>query len=401
MTFKKILKNSFIYIISALGAIGTGLQNYMASIALINNLATGHTAFALCQGLAIGLGGICSGLVNFFINKELLKNFWKRINGKYHQPQPTLTDWQTFKKWFGCAVFIATGILFGMTAFAFGPIGPLAAISIAAGFFVACIMIIQELETWLESFDAKSEDTLNAEQETPSSAGKITGHIIALGNVIALSLLFAFGLGTFFICIGMPALPAIILSFGIAFTAGAFTEFYFYNYFISSFCEKIQTKWQAFWMSNHSPLGLTISAINAVVNGVLSYVGIMSAVSLLTAASIAIPPVGIIIAIAAIVSTFAAAASFLLAIDFWKRNNTSSTSDENKIKQSTTVEMLTVTQATLKKETKPLLNPGKPYTPSNTSTYKNKNTDHTTLFPKPKNINKNHAKSPSPAPVLL
>ena len=326
MAMPPMLKKSISYLVSFLGAAGTALQNYMAVAALIKDLlnasfAASKAGLGIIHGVAIGLGALCSGLVNFFINLELLESFWLRITTK---PIPKLKGWKKFQYWAGCIVFVVTGILFGLTAFAFGPIGALAAISIAAGIFVAIIMTIQELETWLMSFDPKENEAETNVEPAPSSpnAGKIMGHVIALGNVLALSLLFAFGLATFLISIvGLPALPAVLIGFGFAFSFGAFTEFYFYNYFISSFCEKLQTMWIEFWNSKNSPLGLVASTINALVNGVLAYVGIMAITTLLTAASIALPPVGIIIAIAATAAVFAGLASFFLAIDFWKQKN--------------------------------------------------------------------------------
>ena len=142
--------------------------------------------------------------MNFFVNVDLLESFIERLFGKPNpeKPKPKLTAWQTFWLWLGSGVFIATGLLFGLTAIAFGSIGALAAISIAAGIFVAAIMIIQELETWLQSFDDEKENAKSIKQiinewVASLTKDKLLGVAIAVGNVLALSLLFTFGLASF------------------------------------------------------------------------------------------------------------------------------------------------------------------------------------------------------------
>lgn len=331
---KRSPKKIGIYIVSVLGAAGTGLQNYMAVATLIKSMMT--SAFAVSKagvgiihGLALSLGGICSGVANVCINIELLENFVERITQK---PRPKLVGWQRFRYWFGSGVFIFTGVLFGLTAFAFGPIGPLAALGIAAGVFVAAIMAIQELETWLESFDNQKEGNKKSlkdifkEWKASLTKSKCLGIAIAVGNVVALSLLFTMGLGSFLMGVGVPALPAIITAFTFAFTGGAFTEFYFYNRFLSSFCNNIKENWQKFWQAKHPLIGLVCGAVNALVNGVLSYVGIMMITGLLVTAGIAVPPLGVVIAVAASVAVCAGLASFILGIDFWIRNSEKLTS---------------------------------------------------------------------------
>lgn len=329
MKIAKIIKKAVIYVVSGLGAAGSALQSYMALIDLIKTLAGGffsatQSSLVFMHGIAVGFGGICGGLINFFINVELLKSFYKRIIGK--KPMPELEGSQKFQYWFGSAVFIITGILFGLTAFAFGPVGALAAIAIAAGIFVAAIMMIQELETWLESFDDPQENAKSLIQKlnewyaslTPS---KVMGIVIAIGNVVALSLLFTLGMTAFLSGVGVAALPALIIGLAVGFTGGAFTEFYFYNKFLSDFCDKVAQKWDEFCASRYSALGFVMSAINACVFGASCYVGITMVAGLLTAASIALPPLGVIIAIAAAAAVFAAAASFVLGLSFWTRNS--------------------------------------------------------------------------------
>jgi len=330
---KAMVKSIAVYTISALGALGSALQNYVAVAALLNSLMNGvfaatKASLSLVHGLALFLGGFCSGLVNFCVNVDLLESFTERLFGTPdpEKPKAKLTAWQTFWMGLGSGVFIATGILFGLTAVAFGAMGVLAGLSVAAGVFVAAIMVIQELETWLQSFDNEKENAKSIKQifqewKASLTKGKILGVIIAVGNVLALSLLFTFGLASFLIGVGVPALPAVIAGFAVAFTGGAFTEFFFYNRFLSNFCQKINENWQAFWQSKYAGFGLVTSGINAVVNGVLGYVGITTMTSILVAAGIAIPPVGVVIAIGVVGGVFAALASFVLCLEFWKSNS--------------------------------------------------------------------------------
>lgn len=316
------------YAVSLLGAAGTGLQNYVAVFALIKSMATGVTALTktslgLMHGVAILLGGVCSGLVNFFINVDLLENFMKRLTKK---SMPKLSGWRKFSYWAGIAVFVTTGVLFGLTAFAFGSIGVLGAVSVVAGVFVALIMMIQELETWLERFDNPEVKKGSWWQQTKEwvrslNKGKVFGIVIAMGNVLGLSLLFALGLTSFLTGVGVAAWPATIIGLTVAFTGGAFTEFYFYNRFLLSFCSKLHDNWQRFLASKYSPLGLVCGVINALVNGALSYVGISMLVPLLAAAGLAVPPVGVVIAVAVAASACVALASFILGMDFWERNS--------------------------------------------------------------------------------
>jgi hypothetical protein len=331
---KAALKKIGVYVVSGLGALGTALQNYVAVAQLASSLmsstfAVTKAGVGIIQSIAIAFGGVCSGIVNFFVNVGLLEDFINRLFGEPdpEKPKPKLTPGQKFWLVLGSIVFIATGILFGLTALAFGSIGVMAAISVAAGIFVSAIMIIQELETWFQSFDdakenAKSIKQIAKEWFASLTKEKLMGVVIAIGNVLALSLLFTFGLASFLISIvGVPAFPAVIAAFTVAFTGGAFTEFFFYNKFLSNFCGQLKKNWNEFWASKYSPLGLVTSSINAIVNGVLSYVGITAMTGLLVAAGIAVPPVGVVIAIAAVAAVFAGLASFVLCLDFWKSNS--------------------------------------------------------------------------------
>jgi hypothetical protein len=323
------LKQLSVKILSLLGAAGTALQSYMAVAGFIQGLL--HVAFAasragigLTHGLAAVLGGFCTGIINFSINTELLDSFIHRI---LHKPSPELSGWQKFRYWLGCGVFILTGILFGLTAIAFGPTGPLAIVSLTAGIFVAIIMMVQELETWLESFDnpdnlpKKSLKELFYEWKNSLNNGKLLGFVISIGNVVALSLLFTVGLCTFFTGMGVAALPAVAISFGLAYTCGAFTEFYFYNRFLSAYCDKFSDNWKKLMEGPYPYLGIACAATNAVVNGILAYVGVMMIISLLAAASLAVPPLTVMIGIAATLAVFAGAASGILGMNFWLKKS--------------------------------------------------------------------------------
>ncbi len=319
MKKREIIKKSAIYCLSILSAAGSGLQNTMAIFSLIK---TGpKLILGVLHGLGIAFGGVCGGLVNLCVNVDLLESFFERITKK---KRPTLHGWKRFQYWFGSGVFIVTGVLFGLTAVALGPVGALAAIGIIAGIFVAGLMIIQELETWLESFDDPEQNKKSIKQvfkewKASLTRGKILGIVIAIGNVLALSLLFTLGLVTFMTGVGVPILPALIASATVAFTGGTFTEFYFYSGFLSNFCSKLKENFKKFWQSKYSPLGLLACSINAIVNGVLSYVGISMVVGLLVTAGMAMPPVGVIIAVAATLAVFAAGASFILGLSFWEK----------------------------------------------------------------------------------
>lgn len=326
MAFKEIMG---LRVISFLGALGTGLQNYMGVASFIQGMmslsyAATEAGRGIIHGVATMLGGFCSTLVNYCMNIGLLEDFYERITKK---PKPkNLKGWKKFRYYAGAGVFIGTGILFGLTAIAFGPIGPLAVISIIAGIFVSIIMIIQEVETWLKSFDNEADirkplSQIFKEWKNSLTQGKVVGLTISIGNVIALSLLFTIGLSTFFMSVGVAALPALITSFAIAFTGGAFTEFYFYHSFLSKFCDEFKKNWKEFKKVPYPVLGFACVATNALVNGILAYTGIFMLSSLFAAASVAAPPLGILIAVAVVTGLFAGSASFILGLDFWKDNS--------------------------------------------------------------------------------
>jgi len=316
------------WIIGGAGAVGTGLQNFLAFFSFLSEL--GKLSTQAIQGIAIALGGGMGGLVNLWMNIDLLKDFFKRLTGE--KLQPKLSGWKKFRYYAVSLVFITTGILFGMTAFAFGGVGVLASIGVAAGVLVAVIMMIQELETWLASFDEENQQTSLKEIFTKwwnnLSPARATALVISVGNVLALSLLFALGVTSFLTMLGVPLFPAIVASIVVSFTAGAFTEFYFYNSFLAEFCEKIAEQWKLFKALSFYKkiLGILAVTINAAVNGILCYAGIALFNTLLASAVMSPVPLAVIITI----SAFAGMASFILGAKFWIKALTPETKKTDK-----------------------------------------------------------------------
>lgn len=314
-------------VLASLGALGIALQNYPAVVFFLNGLAQGILPASSwlnwgVQITALGAGGLCSGMVNYWMNVELLEGFFQRMTSdeEYQYKRLQLTAWQQIQYFGGIFVFVVTGILFGLMAFTFAMEGPLAMLSIAAGLFVAGIMTIQEVETWLGSYDNK--DTATEELLTQNQwIGKWVGHIIAAGNVLALSLLFTLSLAQGLIALQMAALPALIIGATVAFTFGAFTEYYFYNFYLAQFCKNFDKNWTQMLAVPHAWLGFVCVSINAFVNTALTYAGVELLTGLLLAAHVTLPPLAIITALAAISALFAGSASFILGLDFWIRQN--------------------------------------------------------------------------------
>ncbi|MBP6918195.1 MAG: hypothetical protein KBB94_04725 [Legionellaceae bacterium] len=334
-------------IISGLGAVGIALQNYPAVVIFINSLTkniipVSQVSTALIHTSALTTGGIASGMVNFWMNVELLDGFFKRMtekndegNYKYIREYQKLTAWEQLQYFSGIAVFVVTGILFGLMAFAFAMEGPLALLSVVAGVLVAGIMTIQEVETWLQSYDKlfQSRDPKNQEvmqedgEETSLDhwqlVGKYCGHLIAAGNVLALSLLFTLGLTQSLMILQIALLPALITGFTIAFTFGAFTEYFFYNAYLADFCKDFGKNWEKMLAIKHAWAGIACISTNALVNAALTYAGVELLTGVLVAASITLPPVAAITALAAISAFFGGTASFILGTAFWIRQNES------------------------------------------------------------------------------
>ncbi|HVE44215.1 MAG TPA: hypothetical protein VNC84_03660 [Gammaproteobacteria bacterium] len=337
-SYSEYIKNTGIYLLSLLGAMAVGFQNYLALMDLIKKLSTISVALSkawllILHGTAVFLG-ICSTTANFCFNIDLLEGFVERFFPKDEtkkKKRRKLSAWEEILYWVGIGAFVITGIMFGLTAFAFGMTGPIAILGIIAGVFQAILMTIQEVETWLRAFDDDGKNNIKKKKKSlwqtfvdwsnSLTLGKFAGYVICVGNVLALSLLFAFGLATFLITVSVPLVPAVITGFAFALTFGTFTEFFFYNTFLSKFCNKFSENIEKFWDSTYSPLGLFACAINGIVNAGLSYAGIMLLVGLVATTGIAMPPIAAIITVSMIASVFAGAASFILGIDFWTANS--------------------------------------------------------------------------------
>lgn len=258
--------------------------------------------------------------------KKILK---KTADSNHTKPAaPVLDTVDTIKYWLGTLVFVATGIIFGLTAFAVAATGPLAILAILTGIFLAWIIVAQEVETWLASFDNEEENkkTMLArlkEWWQELTTEKAIGLLIAIVNVIALNLLFTAGVVSFLTLswIGTPVLPALIIGLCLSFTCGTFTELFFYKTFLPDFCGKWKEKLHNFWQAKFSPLGLFVSLANAFANGALVCFGIKTlAILFATAIGIAAPPVGIVIAACVLLGVAAGLASFILGLAFWTGN---------------------------------------------------------------------------------
>ncbi len=321
-------KKTTSYIVSVLGAAGTALQNYIAVELFLRGIVSGFTSISrllsgVLHAVSIGVGGVCSGTVNYFINVDLLDGFLERITSKKSGPE--LSGWRKFTYYGGIFVFAVTGVLFGMTAFTFSMATPLSVLALASGVFVAMIMTIQEIETWLQGFDDPESDgkeslyALFLKWKSTLTWGKACGHIIAAGNVLALSLLFTLGLAEVLMAMSVAAFPAFVIGLSVAFTFGAFTEFYFYNFFLAKFCHQFKANWEGMQASSHAVFGMICISTNAFVNAALTYSGVGLLSGALAVAGIALPPAWVITALSVVSAIFAGGASFILGMDFWIR----------------------------------------------------------------------------------
>lgn len=315
---------SYSQLFSGLAALGVALQNYQAVSLFLNSLAVGLSASRALnwsiQVMALVTGGLCSGMVNFWMNIELLEGFYARMTSKEDRQYTKLSVWEKVQYFAGIIVFVVTGVLFGLMAFTFSMEGPLALLSLMIGLFVAGIMTIQEVETWLSSYDEQAE-TSNEALTWGQTVGKWTGHMIALGNVLALSLLFTLSLTEGLMALNVAIVPALLIGFSVAFTFGSFTEYYFYNFYLASFCQNFSDKLTQMLSAPNVGFGVLCVSINAFVNGALAYSGVNMLAILLVAANIALPPLAVMTALAVVSAIFAASASLILGLDFWVRQN--------------------------------------------------------------------------------
>ncbi|MDF1677449.1 MAG: hypothetical protein P1U32_02000 [Legionellaceae bacterium] len=318
-------EQGYSYLLSALGAAGVALQNYQAVELFAKGvIPLSQWSYTLTQAIALGAGGLCSGMVNFWMNMDLLEDFFKRMKSDKSCRYKQLKPWEKVQYFGGIFIFSVTGVLFGLTAFTFAMTGPLAMLSVAAGIFVAAIMTIQEIETWLSSYDEtekKEKETLTLLQQ----AGKWCGHLIAMGNVVALSLLFTLSLAEGLMLLQVAALPALITGFLVAFSFGAFTEYYFYNFYLSEFCKNFGDKWQEMMAAPNAMIGILCVFTNAFVNAALTYSAHGLFTTLLVAAHVVLPPAAVMTTLFAVSAFFAGSASLILGMDFWIKKGASHT----------------------------------------------------------------------------
>lgn len=323
---KKDSKNSmfpsYAEILAAAGAFGCAVQNYQGVAECMTTLLANQLSSLSIQAIALGAGGLCSGLTNYWMNKALLEDFFKRMTdkGPSQVEKYGLTGWKKIQYYLGIAIFIISGILFGLVALTFALQSPLALAGIAVGFLVTTIMTIQEVETWLSSYD--QEKSLDKTPLTSSQkTGKWIGHIMAIGNVIALSLLFTLSLSQSLMLLNVGVVPALIIGFAISFSIGAFTEYFFYNFYLSDFCKSFGDNMKAMNECDNAKAGYFCVITNALVNAALTYVGITLLASVIIGANIFCPPMILITISAALSALFAGSASFTLGVGFWLSQN--------------------------------------------------------------------------------
>ncbi len=320
-------EQGYSYLLSALGAAGVALQNYQAvELFVKGTIPLSQWSYTLTQAIALSAGGLCSGMVNFWMNIDLLEGFFKRMKSDKPYRYKQLKPWEKVQYFGGIFIFSVTGVLFGLTAFTFAMTGPLAMLSVAAGIFVAAIMTIQEIETWLSSYDQteqQKKETLTALQQI----GKWCGHLIAVGNVVALSLLFTLSLAEGLMLFQVAALPALVTGFLVAFSFGAFTEYYFYNVYLSEFCKNFGEKWLEMMAMPNALVGLLCVLTNAFVNAALTYSAHGLFTALLVATNVMLPPVAAITALFAVSAFFAGSASLVLGMDFWIKKGANTTAE--------------------------------------------------------------------------
>lgn len=319
--------------LAGLAAMGVALQNYQAVAMSLNGLANSIIPASRwldwsIQFTALTTGGIGSGMVNFYMNVNLLDDFFKRIKSNEPYQYTRLNLWEKIQYFSGIFVFIVTGILFGLLAFTFAMEGPLAILSIAAGLCVAVIMTIQELETWFSSWDPVTNPVVAAPLSFFQIIGKWLGHLIAAGNVLALSLLFTLSMAQGLMALQMAAFPALMIGLVVAFTFGAFTEYYFYNFYLSNFCKDLGKNLSKMMQTPNAGFGLICVTVNALVNGALTFAGVELLTGVLISANITIPPLVAVTALALVCAVFAGSASLILGLDFWIRQNHSAVQND-------------------------------------------------------------------------
>jgi len=138
-----------------------------------------------------------------------------------------------------------------------------------------------------------------------------------LNKNLALSLLFTLSLAEALIALQVAAIPALIAGFLVSFTFGAFTEYYFYNFYLADFCKDFGENWNLMMAAPYALVGLLSVSTNALVNAALTYSALGLLTVLLVTAGVVLPPVWVITALSLTSAFFAGAASVVLGMDFW------------------------------------------------------------------------------------
>ncbi|HVE44209.1 MAG TPA: hypothetical protein VNC84_03630 [Gammaproteobacteria bacterium] len=320
------IKNIGIYSLSFLGGAAIGLQSCLALFDLIQKLlsigvALSKAVLALLYGTAILFGGVCSCIANFFLNVELLEGFAERFTTKSMRP---LSTWEKIICALGTIAFVIVGVMFTLTVFAFDSTGVIGILGIIAGAFLAILSIPQQVEVWLDSFGKKRDNRslwkTFVDWNNSLTLGKFTGFVMSVGNSLAFSILLTLGFAVFLTSVAVPLTPALITAFSTAFTLGLFTQFFFFNIYVSPFCDRFSQNIEKFWASHCSPFGLFVCAITGLVNAALFFSSTGLLVGLVASAGIVMPPVGFIIAANIAISASAGFVAFIISVDFWTRN---------------------------------------------------------------------------------
>jgi|GEM_PF-2135418 len=318
-----IIASDYSYVPAALGALGVALQNYEAVHSFLKSVipAAQYSTRAMQHAVALGAGGVCSGMVNYKMNMDLLRDFSDRWGFEDYDAYvaagyfdyKNATPLEQAKYFGGSLIVIVAGVLFGLTAFMFAMGSPLAMLSFMAGLFVTGITMIQELESWLVSWDPKNGPAT----ALPQSFSEWCGYIIAVGNVLALSLMFTLSLAETLILLHVAAVPALAIGVAVSFFFGGFTEYNFYAPYLTALCGQFGDKWQAMMATDWALAGLLCMSVNALVNAAMTYTSLELLTALLISASVALPPVAVITAISVVLTLLAGSASFLLGMNFW------------------------------------------------------------------------------------
>jgi len=122
---------------------------------------------------------------------------------------------------------------------------------------------------------------------------------------------------------------SLALSLGIgasiAFTFGAFTEYFFYKDYLTDFCQNIQKHLSHNTNSCNNLFGLLTAMVNGLVNAALAYAGIDLLFQMIYSSGLSwIPTIAPVVTI--VLSLFAGTASLILGFNFWSKQNQTSAS---------------------------------------------------------------------------